>query len=155
MLVVALVVLLGGVQGRHDGHVDMHDDGSGVVTVAPSLDPDAVQAAEAGGGKLEDRVRLADLAAAGWTVLAVGAQRADGTAAITLSKPFSSPDEVAGIIDEISGTVGPLKNVRAVRDRGAVSTVTTSPATSTSPRCRPASPPIPTSWPRSPASRST
>jgi hypothetical protein len=101
--------------------VDMHDDGSGVVTVDAVLDPGAVQAAEAGGGKLEDRVRLGDLTAGGWTV-APWVRGADGSATLTLSKPFASPDEVAGILDEVSGTVGPLKNVRAVRDRGALST---------------------------------
>ena len=99
----------------------MHDDGSGVVTVDAVLDPGAVQAAEAGGGKLEDRVRLGDLTAGGWTV-SPWARGADGSATLTLSKPFANPDEVAGILDEVSGTVGPLKNVRAVRDRGAVST---------------------------------
>ena len=99
----------------------MHDDGSGLVTVDAVLDPGAVQAAEAGGGKLEDRVRLGDLAAGGWTV-APWARGADGSASLTLSKPFANPDEVAGILGEVSGTAGPLKNVKAVRDRGAVST---------------------------------
>ena len=99
----------------------MHDDGSGVVTVQAVLDPAAVQVMEAGGGKLEDRVRLTDLAAGGWTV-APWERSADGSAALTLSKPFATPDEVTGIFDEISGTVGPLKNMRAVRDRGTVST---------------------------------
>ena len=53
------------VQGRHDGHRDVHDDGSGVVVVHAVLDADAVKAVEAGGGKLEDRVRLGDLSKAG------------------------------------------------------------------------------------------
>jgi len=48
--------------------VTVHDDGSGVVGVTAVLDPDAVKAAESGGGKLEDRVRLGDLTDAGWTV---------------------------------------------------------------------------------------
>lgn len=101
--------------------VDVHDDGSGVVTVEAILDSGAVQAAEAGGGKLEDRVRLDDLAAGGWTV-APWVRRADGSATLTLSKLFTSPDEIAGILGEVSGTVGPLKKMSAVRDRGAVST---------------------------------
>jgi len=66
-------------------------------------------------------VRLTDLAAGGWTV-APWVRGAAGSAVITVSKPFANPDEVTGIFDEISGTVGPLKNMRAVRDRGAVST---------------------------------
>ena len=51
-----------------------------------------------------------------------GRARLDGSATLTLSKPFANPDEVTAILDEVSGTVGPLKNVRAARDRGAVST---------------------------------
>lgn len=101
--------------------VDMKDDGSGVVTVEAVLDPGAVQAAEAGGGKLEERVRLGDLAAGGWTITP-WVRHNDGSATVSLSKPFARPDEVAGILGEVSGTVGPLKNVSAVRDRGAVST---------------------------------
>src|SRR5262245_57425695 len=86
--------------------VKMHDDGSGVVTVNAALDADAVKAAEAGGGKLEDRVRLADLSKAGWTVQP-WARAADGSAQLTLSKPFSSPAQAAAIMKEVSGTAGP------------------------------------------------
>ena len=98
----------------------MHDDGSGVVTVHAVLDPAAVKAMEAGGGKLEDRVRLTDLAGRRLDGAPWGA--APTARPLTLSKPFATPDEVTGIFDEISGTVGPLKNMRAVRDRGTVST---------------------------------
>jgi hypothetical protein len=99
----------------------MHDDGSGTVSVAVALDPPAVQAAEAGGGKLEDRVRLGDLGTAGWTV-SPWVRTKDGGATLTLTKPFSTPQEVAGILDEVSGTVGPLKRLHATRDRGLIST---------------------------------
>jgi hypothetical protein len=99
----------------------MHDDGSGTVSVAVALDPTAVQAAEAGGGKLEDRVRLGDLGTAGWTV-SPWARAKDGSATLTLTKPFSTPQEVAGILDEVSGTVGPLKRIHATRDHGLIST---------------------------------
>ena len=98
--------------------IKVRDDGSGVVTVMAVLDPDAVRAAEAGGGKLEDRVRLADLTKAGWTVQP-WARAADGSAQIVLSKRFTSPDQVAGIMREVSGTTGPLRDVSVTRDRGA------------------------------------
>jgi hypothetical protein len=101
--------------------VKVRDDGSGVVTVVAALDPDAVKAAEAGGGKLEDRVRLADLTKAGWAVQP-WARAADGSAQLTLSKPFSSPAQAAAIVKEISGTAGPLRDVTVTRDRGAFST---------------------------------
>ena len=101
--------------------IKVRDDGSGVVTVTAVLDPDAVKAAETAGGKLEDRVRLADLTTAGWTVQP-WARAADGSAQIVLTKPFDSPDQVAGIMQEVSGKVGPLRDVSVTRDRGLLST---------------------------------
>lgn len=101
--------------------IKVKEDGSGVVTVTAVLDTDAVKAAEARGGKLEDRVRLGDLTKAGWTV-APWARAADGSAQLTLSKAFQSPSEVAGIVAEINGKVGPLHDVSVTRDRGLFST---------------------------------
>ena len=98
----------------------MHRDGSGTVTVTAVLDADAVKAVEAGGGKLEDRVRLTDLAAAGWT--STWTRAADGSAQLELRKHFASVDEVAGIMREISGTTGPLRDVTVTREQGLVST---------------------------------
>lgn len=101
--------------------VDMHDDGSGVVALDVRLDAEAVRATEAGGAKLADRVRIANLDAAGWTIGPW--QRADdGSASIRLSKAFTSPDQVAGIVGELSGPFGPLRDVHATRDRGLAST---------------------------------
>lgn len=101
--------------------VTMHGDGSGVVTVTAVLDPDAVKAAESGGGKLEDRVRLGDLTTAGWTVQP-WARAADGSAQITFSKPFSSPEQATAIVKELNGTAGPLRDVTVTRDGGTFST---------------------------------
>ncbi len=101
--------------------VTVHDDGSGVVSVTAVLDPDAVKAAESGGGKLEDRVRLGDLAQAGWT-LQPWARAADGSAQLTFSKPFSSPEQATAIVKELNGTVGPLRDVTVTRESGSFST---------------------------------
>ena len=101
--------------------VTMHDDGSGVVTVTAVLDPDAVKAAESGGGKLEERVRLGDLGAHGWTVQP-WARAADGSAQITFTKPFSSPEQATAIVKELNGTAGPLRDVTVTRDSGTFST---------------------------------
>jgi len=99
----------------------MKRNGSGAVTVSVVLDPDAVRTAEAGGGKLEDRVRLSDLAAAHWTVSQW--QRAlDGSATITATKQFSRPSQVTEIIGEISGPNGPLRDFRATRQRELLKT---------------------------------
>jgi hypothetical protein len=121
VLLVALVALLSGCKIDTSVTVDMHDDGSGVVTVRATLDAQAVAEAEVGGGKLEDRVRLGDLSEAGWKI-SPWARSGSGTAQIELSKPFSSPDQVAAIIAEVSGPNGPVKDVKATRDHGAAST---------------------------------
>jgi hypothetical protein len=101
--------------------VTMRDDGSGVVSVTAALDPDAVKAAESGGGKLEDRIRLGDLAAAGWTVRP-WARAADGSAQLTLTKPFRDPEQATAILKELNGTAGPLRDVTVTRDAGTFST---------------------------------
>jgi hypothetical protein len=101
--------------------VKVRDDGSGVVSVTAVLDPDAVKAAESGGGKLEDRIRLGDLANAGWTVQP-WARAADGSAGLTLTKPFRTPEQATAIVKEINGTAGPLRDVTVTRDSGTFST---------------------------------
>lgn len=101
--------------------ITMHDDGSGVVAVTAVLDPDAVQAVEVGGATLEQRVRLGDLSNAGWTVKP-WARAADGSAQLTLSKPFANPDQATAILKELNGKVGPLRDVTVSRDPGTFST---------------------------------
>jgi hypothetical protein len=101
--------------------VTMHDDGSGVVRVTAKLDPDAVKAAESGGGKLEDRVRLGDLTQAGWKVQP-WVRAPDGSGQLTLTKPFSTPEQATAILKEINGTVGPLRDFTVSRDTGTFST---------------------------------
>ena len=121
VLLVALAALLSGCKVDTSVTIDMHDDGSGVVTVRATLDAQAVAEAEVGGGKLEDRVRLGDLTNAGWNV-SPWVRSGSGTAQIELSKPFSSPDQVSGIVAEVSGPNGPVKDVVATRDHGVTST---------------------------------
>ncbi len=121
LLLVALVVVLAGCKVDTTVTVDVHDDGSGVVTVDIRLDPAAVQAVETTDTKLRDQVRLGDLATSGWTV-GKWQRTDDGAASLTLSKKFTSPDQVAGIMGEISGVNGPLRDVQASRDRGLLST---------------------------------
>ncbi|HEY7104987.1 MAG TPA: hypothetical protein VH986_01145 [Acidimicrobiia bacterium] len=121
LLVVALVVVLAGCKVDTTVTVDLHDDGSGVVTVRATLDAEAVHEVENDGGTLEDRIRLTDLTAAGWTVKP-WVKSGAGTAQIELSKPFSSPEQVAGIINEVSGADGPLRGFSATREQGTTAT---------------------------------
>lgn len=123
LVLVALAVALIAVACKVDTTVTItvRDDGSGTVRVTTALDPDAVKSAEARGGTLEDGVRLADLSQAGWTV-APWARAEDGSARLTISKPFDEPSQVAGIVEELSGTLGPLRDVTVTRDQGTFST---------------------------------
>src|SRR5256885_6095718 len=68
LVVVAACLLLAGCKVDTTLTIDVHDNGGGSVRIRVALDADAVQNAQAGGGRLEDRVRLGDLQAAGWTV---------------------------------------------------------------------------------------
>jgi len=101
--------------------VKVRDDGSGDVTAVVTADAEAVQAAEVGGGKLEDRVRLSDLPAAGWTV-EPWVRNPDGSATLTLRKPFTSVDEIPGILHELNGDHGPLQSSAFTRTRSFFST---------------------------------
>jgi hypothetical protein len=120
-LLVAVGLALSGCKVDSTVTVHVEPNGSGVVSVHVALDPDAVAAAEADGGKLEERVRLGDLTGAGWKVGA-WQRAADGSATLDLSKPFTKVSQVAGIVRELNGADGPLKDVRATRDDGTFST---------------------------------
>jgi hypothetical protein len=121
LVALALVVLLSACSVDATVTVKVRDDGSGYVRAVVTADPDAVQAAEAGGGKLEDRVRLSDLPAAGWTV-EPWVRNPDGSATLTLRKPFTSVDEIPGILHELNGDHGPLQTSAFTRSRSFFST---------------------------------
>jgi hypothetical protein len=121
LVVVVACVLLAGCKVDATLTIDVHDDGSGSVRVRVALDADAVQNAQAGGGMLEDRVRLGDLQAAGWTVTP-WRRAPDGSATVSLRKNFGNADELAGVVAELSGKDGPLPGVALERSRGFLST---------------------------------
>ncbi len=115
MLVVALAALLAGCSVHATLTVTVRDDGSGTLAVRLALDPEAVQTAQAGGATLEQAVRLTDLRTGGWQV-GPWVRRKDGSASITLAKPFHDASQVAGIARQLSGATGPLLGLRASRD---------------------------------------
>jgi hypothetical protein len=121
LVTLTLVLVMSGCKVDATVDVKMREDGSGVVRVLVRADSEAVKAVEAGGVKIEQAVRLGDLASAGWDV---GAWRRakDGSAAVVLSKQFGAPEDVARIMAEISGDVGPLRGVRAAREAGLFAT---------------------------------
>jgi hypothetical protein len=119
--VVALALLCSACAVDVTVTVDVRDDGSGEVTVDVTADAEAVQNAEVGGGTLEERIRLADLPAAGWTV-EPWVRNPDGTASITISKPFTSVDQVDDILRELDGESGPLRSSEFTRSRSFFAT---------------------------------
>jgi hypothetical protein len=121
LVVVVACVLLAGCKVDTTLTIDVHDDGSGSVRVRLALDADAVQNAQAGGGKLEDRVRLGDLQAAGWTVTP-WRRAPDGSATVSLRKSFANAGDLAAVVAELSGKDGPLQGVTLERNRGFLST---------------------------------
>jgi hypothetical protein len=120
-LAVCLVVVLGACSVDATVTVKVRDDGSGYVQADVTADAEAVQAAEVGGGKLEDRVRLSDLPDAGWTV-EPWVRNPDGSASVSLRKPFSDVDEIPGILRELNGEFGPLQSAAFARSRSFFST---------------------------------
>jgi hypothetical protein len=118
---VTVALLLAGCRVDTTLTIDVDQDGSGVVRVRTTLDADAVHQAEANGGKLEDRIRVADLAAAGWTASA-WTRRPDGSATIVVRKPFASADALHDVIAELSGPKGPVQDVTLQRDSGLLTT---------------------------------
>src|SRR2546430_2161478 len=96
LVVVAACVLLAGCKVDTTLTIDVHDNGGGSVRIRVALDADAVQNAQAGGGRLEDRVRLGDLQAAGWTV-APGRRGPDGSGTGAPRKELADAGELAGV----------------------------------------------------------
>ena len=120
MALLAALVLAG---CKVDATVDVRvrEDGSGVVRLTVVADAESVRAVESGGVKLDQAVRLTDLTEAGWEV-EPWARADDGSATLVLAHPFRNVSEVASIFEGISGTDGPLRNVRATRERGLLAT---------------------------------
>lgn len=126
--VVAFALLVSACSVDTTVTVKVREDGSGFVRVDVLADAEAVQQAQVGGGTLEERVRLADLSAAGWTV-EPWVRNLDGSASLTLSKPFTDVDQVSGILAELSGDAGPLQASEFTRTRSLFSTKTAASAT--------------------------
>jgi len=123
LLVVVLFafLLLAGCKVDTTVTLAVHDDGSGFVGIKVALDAEAVQNAEAGGGRLEDRVRLGDLEGAGWKVSA-WRRAPDGSATLSLRKDFADAGDVAAIFAEVNGKEGPLRGVALERDHNVLFT---------------------------------
>lgn len=104
MLCLGLALgLLTGCRAEMAVEVDVHDDGSGTVTVEVGAD-DEVLAAEP---DPLARLRLDDLRAAGWEV-GEPTRGDDGLTWVRLAKPFATPEEAGAVLAEVNGPGGPL-----------------------------------------------
>ncbi|MDH3707563.1 MAG: HAD-IA family hydrolase, partial [Acidimicrobiia bacterium] len=97
MAALALTLVLSACQLDAVVEVTVDDDGSGVVEVGVALDDEAVERA----GDLEQLLAVDDLAAAGWSVTAPAIE-ADGLTWVRASKPFGGPDQLSGVLAEVS-----------------------------------------------------
>lgn len=79
--------------------VEVTEDGSGTVVLTTAFDEEIVEAAP----ELIDGLRTDDLSAAGWTVDGPRRAESGGSVIVSATKPFLSPDDLAGVLDEIAG----------------------------------------------------
>ena len=93
--------------------VVMHDDGSGVVTVTATADPDVVAQAP----NLADELRFDDVRAAGWTVEGPTPTPGGGLQ-IVLTHAFATPAEGTAVLAGVNGPSGPLHAITLSRTRG-------------------------------------
>ena len=107
---VMAALVLSACQVQISTDISVAENGSGTVTVAVAADGETLRAAP----ELVDSLQLGDLEEAGWSTT-VQNPTADGGATVTLVHEFSSPDEATGLLTELSGTSGPLRDVVLVR----------------------------------------
>lgn len=99
------IVLLSSCEIAVDIGIDVEDDGSGNVAVNVRADEDAVAD---GPSNLEDMLRLQDLEDAGWVI--TGPEEDQGEISVRAEKGFSRPDQLQGVLDEITGVNGMFSN---------------------------------------------
>jgi hypothetical protein len=109
-LVVLVAIALVGCQAKVAITTKVERDGSGTVAVGVGLDDPAMARL----GSFDADVRLADLAAAGWTV-AAAKKEPDGLTWLRATKPFANPTELASVLAEINGPQGMLRGFTFTR----------------------------------------
>jgi hypothetical protein len=100
---LAFVLVLAGCRMDVDVGIDVHEDGSGTVSVAVAVDDDLLSRVPGAA----DRVHLDDLKAAGWEVTGP-TKDADGMTSVHLSHAFANPAEMKELLAQINGPGGPL-----------------------------------------------
>ena len=111
LLAALFVVMLTACRIDADVAVVVREDGSGTVAVTVRFDPDAVARVP----DLAAALRTSDLVTAGWQI--TGPDRGDAGVRYTATKPFRSPDQLAAVLSELTGTTGAFREVALVRSR--------------------------------------
>jgi hypothetical protein len=109
---VALLLLCSACQITVQVGIDVDPDGSGQVRVGIGLDRDAAKSV----GDLAAALRVDDLERSGWTVTDPQPPDRDGIVWVRASKPFSTPEQVAGVVAEVSGEDGPFRDFEIERN---------------------------------------
>jgi len=100
-VVLALVFFVTGCNLQLQVQIDVNEDGSGLVTAGVGLDPLAQD--QTVFADLESILRTSDLAASGWDFEAIG-RSADGREWYEASKPFLSPEDLQGVLAELTSS---------------------------------------------------
>ena len=113
LLFAAVALLLSACEVRGVVEIDVAEDTSGVVSLAVSLDDDAVARA----GDLAEQLQVQDMTDAGWTVTAP-VKEDDGLTWIRAQKSFASADQLGFVAEE----TGVLADVTVARERSFANT---------------------------------
>ena len=108
LVLAGLVVgglVLAGCQAEAALHIDVNEDGSGVVTASVILDAEAASRTVL----FESPPLVEDLKVTGWNV-AGPTPLPDGTYQMTASKTFSRADQLHGVIEELAGPNGAFRD---------------------------------------------
>src|SRR3954471_8431861 len=119
-VIVALVAILcAGCKVDATTSIKLDKDGGGAIQVRVQFDAEAGQVIERRGGKIEDRIVLADLRDDGWRV-SRWRRRPDRGAVITLAHPFEDAAQLGDLVSGLSGPNGVLRDVHVTRSRNVI-----------------------------------
>lgn len=101
--------------------IDANDTGGGEITARAQLDGSAVT--QLGGPEPGDRIRLDDLEKAGWDIEGP-TKLDDGGLEIVATHDFDTPGEAEGLVADLGGDPGPLKQFTLRQTRTFLKTTT-------------------------------
>lgn len=110
LVLLLLAALVSACQVDADVVVQMAEDGSGVVSVAVTLDPEAAARVP----DLAEELQVDDLEAAGWQIEGPSTVEGGGVR-LTATKPFATPEEGEAVLAELAGPDGVVQDIELAR----------------------------------------